>query len=59
MQGDGAHSSCAPGRLAFALILEPPIFTIDGSSRDGGARERGAARLLVATIHLKREGVTR
>ena len=44
--------------LAALLLrfLEPPIFTIDGSSRDGGARERGAARLLVATIYLKREG---
>ena len=43
MLGDGAHSSCAPGRLAFALL---------------GAADLHDRRLLVATIHLKREGVT-
>ena len=46
-----AHLAALPLRF-----LEPPIFTNDGSSRAGGARERGAARLLVPTIGLKREG---
>ena len=45
-------SSCAHLAALPLRFLEPPIFTIDGSSRDGGARERGAARLLVPTIHL-------